>query len=149
MGRARSEGREEAATAVEMALVLPLLVMLVFGIVQFSLAFARVQGMNAAAREGARVAAIAHSDITVADVEARVREARPPFVDPADLTILIHPEGQPAANGTWCSSTAERVQVTVRIGQNLDRYAVRIPLVPDVSPNYEASGIFRCERERD
>ena len=50
---------EDGVVAVELALVLPVLVMLLFGILQFGLAFNRLQGVHAAAREGARVGAVA------------------------------------------------------------------------------------------
>jgi hypothetical protein len=53
---------EDGAAAVEFALLLPLLVLLVFGIIHFGLAFnSRIQATNAA-REGARLAAIGIDD---------------------------------------------------------------------------------------
>jgi Flp pilus assembly protein TadG len=53
---------EEGAAAVEFALLLPLLVLLVFGIIHFGLAFnSRIQATNAA-REGARLAVIGIDD---------------------------------------------------------------------------------------
>ena len=49
---------EDGAAAVEFALLLPLLVLLLFGIIQFGIAFnARIQATNAA-REAARMAVI-------------------------------------------------------------------------------------------
>jgi Flp pilus assembly pilin Flp len=49
---------QEGAAAVEFALLLPLLVLLLFGIIEFGLAFnARIQATNAA-REGARMAVV-------------------------------------------------------------------------------------------
>jgi Flp pilus assembly pilin Flp len=50
--------RQDGAAAVEFALLLPLLVLLLFGFIQFGLAFnARIQATNAA-REGARLAVV-------------------------------------------------------------------------------------------
>jgi Flp pilus assembly protein TadG len=50
--------REDGAAAVEFALLLPLLVLLLFGIIEFGLAFnTRIQATNAA-REGARMAVV-------------------------------------------------------------------------------------------
>jgi len=49
---------EKGASAVEFALILPLLIMLVFGIVQFGIAFNNYITITHAAREGARIAAV-------------------------------------------------------------------------------------------
>ena len=52
------EGAQDGAAAVEFALLLPLLVLLLFGIIQFGIAFnARIQATNAA-REAARRAVV-------------------------------------------------------------------------------------------
>jgi hypothetical protein len=57
-----SSGREDGAAAVEFALLLPLLVLLLFGLIQFGLAFnTRIQATNAA-REAARLAVIGIDD---------------------------------------------------------------------------------------
>jgi hypothetical protein len=57
-----SSGREDGAAAVEFALLLPLLVLLLFGLMQFGLAFnTRIQATNAA-REAARAAVIGIDD---------------------------------------------------------------------------------------
>src|SRR6476469_1117787 len=64
---------QRGAAAVEMAIVLPILILLVFGIIQFSIYFNRLQGLQAAAREGARVAALPQS--TQSDVKAKVTDA--------------------------------------------------------------------------
>jgi Flp pilus assembly pilin Flp len=54
--------RQDGAAAVEFALLLPLLVLLLFGFIQFGLAFnARIQATNAA-REGARLAVVGIAD---------------------------------------------------------------------------------------
>ena len=53
-----SSGREDGAAAVEFALLLPLLVLLLFGFIQFGTAFnTRIQATNAA-REAARAAVV-------------------------------------------------------------------------------------------
>lgn len=53
---------ERGAAAVEFALVLPILVMLVFGIVYFGLGYNAKLGVTAAVREGAREAALGHTN---------------------------------------------------------------------------------------
>lgn len=56
--RAAASDRESGAAAVELALVLPILLMLVFGIVDFGRAYNAKISLTQAAREGARVRAL-------------------------------------------------------------------------------------------
>jgi len=56
---------------VEFALILPLLVMMVFGIFQFGIAYNNWIALTHAAREGARLAAVGQYE------ESRVRESAP------------------------------------------------------------------------
>jgi Flp pilus assembly protein TadG len=62
---------EKGASAVEFALVLPIFIMLVFGIFQFGIAFNNWIAITHAAREGARLAAVGQYD------EQRVRDSAP------------------------------------------------------------------------
>ena len=48
---------EEGATAVEFALIVPVLIVFVFGIIGFGLAFMQMQTIRGALREGGRAAA--------------------------------------------------------------------------------------------
>ncbi len=58
----RPVGGEDGAAAVEFAILLPLLVALLFGLIQFGIAFSnKIQATNAA-REGARMAAVGISN---------------------------------------------------------------------------------------
>jgi Flp pilus assembly protein TadG len=54
----KSLAREDGQTFVEFAIVLPILVLLVFGIAQFGLAFRNYLAITDAARVGARAAAV-------------------------------------------------------------------------------------------
>ena len=64
--------REDGAAAVEFALIVGLLAMLVFGMMEYGLAFWQLQSLRAATREGARVAAVGGdtSQVTNAVVDA-------------------------------------------------------------------------------
>lgn len=53
------------STTVEFALVLPVLMVLLFGIVEFGLIFKDVLAINQAAREGARAAAVGSTTTTI------------------------------------------------------------------------------------
>lgn len=53
-----ADGRQDGAAAVEFALVLPLLLLLILGIVDFSLAYSNQIALSGGAREGVRVLAL-------------------------------------------------------------------------------------------
>src|SRR2546430_1177326 len=58
MIRRKREDGERGAVAVEFAIIFPLLAMMLFGIVQFGIAFSQYEVYTGAAREGARYAAV-------------------------------------------------------------------------------------------
>ncbi|MGY1641765.1 TadE/TadG family type IV pilus assembly protein [Geodermatophilus sp. SYSU D00703] len=98
--------RERGASVVEFALILPLLMILVLGIIEFGHAF-HVQGtLSAAAREGARVMALQSNP---AAARAAVRDAAP-TLDPAitDAQIAVSPAACPAT-----ATTPANVRVTI------------------------------------
>ncbi len=69
------------AAVVEMAIVAPVLLTLVFGIIEFGWVFMAYQTITNAAREGARTAVLQGSLADGSDVEARVHD----YVSPAGL----------------------------------------------------------------
>lgn len=68
----RRQARDRGAAAVEFALVVPLLIMLVFGIIDFGYLINRVSLVNNAARDAARVASL---NGTSAEVAATANKA--------------------------------------------------------------------------
>lgn len=139
--------RQDGASAVEFAIVLPILVLFIFGIITFGLAFARAQGMEAAAREGARVASLGR-DIEFIDVQSATRNAAPPFINSDHIDVTV--------NGTtddgWCDERGDPVTVSVEIAsQHRHNYALVVPLWPGsgTEPSYAANGVFRCEAEHE
>lgn len=140
---------ESGASAVEFALLLPLLVLFLFGILQFGLFYYRAQGVEAAAREGARIAAIGGSP---ADVQTRVIDAAPPFIDPTHLSVSVEVFDKnasdtdlPLAGVTQCQEVGQRVEVEVSVVGH-DEYAIVIPLWDNKDINFYAVGVFRCEQ---
>lgn len=129
--------------------MLPILILLVFGIVQFGVAFNQAQGLQAATREGARVAAIWAENAVVA---TRVREAGSPFSGsdaevwvswgPSETTASSPVSADVTPGTVACDSadTGDYVFVTSR-----DAISLSIPLWGDVAFDYEAAGSFRCE----
>ena len=144
MRRVRSN---DGASAVEFAIVLPLLVMFLFGIIVFGLAFARAQGMEATAREAARVASVAR-DVTEPEVVQAARDATPPYINSDHIEVEVADD---IDGGDWCQERGDRVRVTVRIAaQHRSDYALSVPLWPGgAEPDYESYGVFRCEAERE
>lgn len=115
---------------VEFALVAPLLLMLLFGAIEYGIAFNRAQAVEAAAREGARLASI--SSTTVADVQTRV-----------DDTLAGIPMSTPVvgvAPSTCAGRPGEEVQVTVAVD-----HVITIPLVNTWTVNLTGQAVFRCE----
>jgi Flp pilus assembly protein TadG len=71
---------QRGAVAVEFALVLPLLMVLVFGVIDFGRAFNAQETLTQAAREGSRLAAVCNSSTpssTCADVNSRTVASAP------------------------------------------------------------------------
>ena len=129
---ARSD--ERGAAAVEFALILPLLILLVFGIVQFSLAYNRQQGLHAAAREGARIASLPQT--TSSEITDRVTDALDgvPFSTAPTITIT------PNVSKPCDQRSGQTVVVRVQGITQLD-----IPLWGNQSLTLTGRGEFRCE----
>jgi Flp pilus assembly protein TadG len=130
----RFRDRERGAAAVEFALILPLLIVLVFGIVQFSIAYNRVQGLHAAAREGARLASLPQT--TQSDIAARVTSSLAGVPLNGSPTITVTPSStRPCENRSGLT-----VKVSVSAVTDLD-----IPIWGSVSKTLSGTGEFRCE----
>jgi Flp pilus assembly protein TadG len=121
--RRRSRGEHGQAT-VELALVLPVVVLLVLGVVQVALVGRDQVAVAHAAREAARVAAV---DPSPAAAVSAARAVVPGAV------VLLGP--RPAVGG--------QVQVTVRATSRTDVPLIG-PLVPDAE--LEAVAVMRVER---
>ena len=153
---------ERGASAVEFAIVASLLLMILFGTVQFGIAFNRTQGLNAAAREGARVAIIGAPE---ADVVTRVTQAQSLFVA-SDVRVSIDYSlddgttwtsvcNDPNSGTRDCTDTTAKIcdaapstgyfiRVTAHVIAS-NKYAIAIPLWAKILPNYQGVGSFRCE----
>lgn len=124
--------RDSGASLAEFALVLPVLVMIVFGIIEFGIAFTKAQAIEAAAREGARLASIESS--TVGDIEARVNDALTGIPMSGPPTVSVTP-------GTCTNRPGESVTVGVST-----THMINIPLVlNNYSVNLNGTAVFRCE----
>ena len=97
VGRA-GRGRESGAAAVEFALLFPLFLVLVFGVIDFGLAINHQSLMNNAAREAAREG-VFNPDST--RIEQLARDSLT-GIDPAEVTVTV---GCLRADGSACSGS--------------------------------------------
>jgi len=119
---------------VEMALVLPMLLLLVFGITEFGRAWMTVNVMHTASREGVRLAVVTGPDVTA--VETRVTEVcNAAVITPTSITVV----------GPVAGDLARRVTVTVTAdftvipGKILGTFQGTIPLSASTTMRHEAT----------
>ena len=130
--------REDGAAAVEFALIVGLLAILVFGLLEYGLAFWQVQNLRSAAREGARVAAVRGND-------AAVRTA-------------MQDSSAGSLSGSWtfnrnrtCDDDTAGDEVTILINNPSlspavqEAFQISIPFLPPITLDPTLSGTFRCE----
>jgi Flp pilus assembly protein TadG len=122
LGNVKAE-RDRGAALVEFALILPVFLMLVFGIVEFGRAYNAQIALQGASREGARALALGR---TTAQVDATVRAAAPNVtVDRIVRTACT------AAGGT----------ATLRAESD---FTFSIPLIPIGQRTLHATSAMRC-----
>jgi Flp pilus assembly protein TadG len=156
---------ERGASAVEFALVLPVLLLVVFGIIAYGFVFAAQLNMNSAARDASRsgvVQPMAGSAMTCQAIATQAKNASNTIgLAPSKVSVKVSSpsvSGQPycnvAANGTVTSSpsafaTAQACTSATQTGQlvvviTYANVKVPVPLVP-VPSNLTATGSFQCE----
>lgn len=102
---------------VEMAMVLPILVIMVFGVMEFGRIFVEWQIVQSSARSGARSASLYRAQCVPADVEAEVAATVNAVVSANSLTKTRNVEVEVA---NPCSTEADRLCcVTVRLFTDL------------------------------
>ena len=133
--------REDGAAAVEFALIAGVLAMLIFGMLQFGLAFFQLQNLRSATREGARLAAVG---APLNDVQTKVNQA--------SLNAIPGNNGAIAYQLCPADPTpSESARVTIDLGSNQlpgslqDIFSVDIPFVPTINITSPVYGEFRCE----
>src|SRR5262245_16602037 len=129
--------REEGAAAVEFALIVGLLAVLIFGMLEYGLAFWQVQNLRAAAREGAREAAVGG---TQPEIVAKMVNSAAGSLTGGE-TVLV---------SDVCDEDARGEPITVSIAGNLsgavqESFQVSIPFLPTFTLTPDLSGTFRCE----
>ena len=126
--RLRTDG---GAVAVELAIVLPLLLLIVVGTIEFGRAYSQFQVFNGAAREGARCAAVQATTYSDCVVQTTIDNAAAPYEPDEDATVSLA-----------CSDTTVGQPVTVAWDQSFD---LSIPFWDDVRLTRTIEATFRCE----
>ena len=74
-GIGRRIRRQEGVAAVEFAIIMPVALLIVVGIIQFGVIYSQYQVLQGAAREGARCASVQAGGLTTCDVTTTVQTA--------------------------------------------------------------------------
>ena len=148
--RARRQ-EERGASAVEFALILPVLLLLLFAIIVFGLLFAQSLALGNSARQAARFGVANNAARTCADVVTEARNASMPLVPLPASGVSIRRGatsatatavcGVPTAKPCTGSAVTDNLYVTVTFDAN-----VMLP-VPGMgsTKRLTAEGVFRCE----
>jgi Flp pilus assembly protein TadG len=130
--------REQGVAAVEFALILPVLALLLFGILEFGRVWSQYQVFQGAAREGARCAAVKATEFSDCEIQPAIDAAAAPYDPEVDAAVEIN--GGPAADG--CTEDDQGKDVQVSWVQPLD---INIPFWSDVTVSPTIKAVFRCE----
>ena len=96
--------RERGAAAVEFALVVPLLLVLVLGITEFGRAYHFQTTLSGAAREGVRAAALDNTGASVAAAQSKAKSAAP-SLDLTNGQIVVSPSAASCTSGAQVTVT--------------------------------------------
>ena len=132
-GRLRNE---RGATAVEFALIVPLLLVLVIGIVEFGHAF-QVQGtLSAAAREGVRAMALRNDPVDARNVVRNAASSLNPTITDDQIDIVIVGGTAETCPTTGAGDTAVRLTITYSMPYLTGFFGADIELT--------GTGVMRC-----
>lgn len=127
--------RERGAALVEFAILMPLLLLLILGIIEFGWLFGQFNDVRHAAREGARYAAVDGG--SAADIAQRVCDTTEGFAAGFDSIDVVLVDGG-GERGDMASIT-----VTADIGS-----LTNVPLISVFTPDSLTSDVdFRLERD--
>ncbi|GAC1440589.1 MAG: hypothetical protein NVS3B26_10220 [Mycobacteriales bacterium] len=133
----RVDRRDQGAAAVEFALVLPVLILVLFGIIEFGIAFAQELSLNAGAREGARLGVVPGTDC--AGVTAATQSAAATISLPGSNVVVTVGSG---CSGSSAPCTVRGDPLVVTAATN---FTINIPVWGTQTVTLTGKGEYRCE----
>jgi Flp pilus assembly protein TadG len=128
---------DQGAVAVEFALILPLLILIVVGTIEFGRVYSQFQVFNGAAREGARCAAVQATPYDDCVVQDRIDSAASPYETDEPAIVSVG-----AGVSSECTDDTVGESVSVSWNQNFD---LNIPFWDNATISRTIEATFRCE----
>jgi Flp pilus assembly protein TadG len=147
--RFRDRQSQSGVAAVEFAIIAPLLIILVFGIISFGIVFGQQLALGNAAREASRSGVV--EGRTCANVAAAAQDAANTIgMSGANVTVTVKRGATAAAATNVCGSATANPCEGSAVGDSLYvqlgfTTKVMIPLVLDENVALQSDGVFRCE----
>lgn len=134
---------DRGAAAVELALVMPILILILFGIINFGALLAQQISISNIAREAARNAVVNGPNSACGQIEADARTGAATIGMAATVpTITIDPACP--SGPTPCAGSLPGQDVTVTV-ERAGGWLVPFPLFNAPAPTLTAQGVMRCE----
>jgi len=158
VGRTTTHSHKDGgAAAVELAIVLPILLLLVFGIIYFGFIFATQISLNSSARDAARAGVVkplasTGTPLSCSEIATMARDDALTIGLTNTNAIKVTVTNPNGTSCTWAqnaSMTSSSIQMCATSGQltvALEYTMVSpVPLMPLSSVNLKATGAFQCE----
>jgi len=136
---ARKRRAQAGTSIIEATIVLPLLLLLVFGIAEFGISFTRWNSLTNAVREGARVGVVFRAPCNTAAVTTLVETTVADFADSSG----IDPAGITTTVAGACDPTGTPLTVTATVPYNYIALSALAGFAP--STNLSARTVMRNE----
>jgi Flp pilus assembly protein TadG len=161
--RLRAEGRrEDGASVIEFALIFPLLIVLVFGIISFGVLFAQQLALNNGVRQGARLIVVEGSPTakTCAAAVTAVRDSTGPAIamNTADINVTVQrTSSSPCGGGNNPGSATVVCQGSISGTTGLQESVVitatyradllLVPPIPGFPSGFDltSKAVYKCE----
>jgi Flp pilus assembly protein TadG len=147
--RGKSRRTESGAAAVEFALVAPILIILVFGVISFGIIFGQQLALGNAAREASRYGVV--EGRTCSQVTTAAKDAAHTIgMSGTDVTVTVKRGSSSATATNACASSSANPCKGSAAGDSLYvnlafTSKVNIPLVMEKNVALGSEGVFRCE----
>jgi Flp pilus assembly protein TadG len=161
-------GRDDGAAAVELALVLPILLLVVFGIISFGIIFAQQLAVNNGVRQGVRSAVVAGNTtqqtcgqvltiiqaasgptIGMSTNDVRVQVQRVSSTDSNDVLFTCFPSPTKTPSGAFVDQRVcegPGVESSIKaVAEYETRLLTGLPFMTSPTFTLKATAVYRCE----